>query len=352
MKLEFQPISSVVDVEIWHPIVELITLFNGSCAIDDLDWDEDELLRSLVESEEDPHTRADYAGEPATGIQIAKDRFLSDLAELMEARQDELRDASPFVVVNDGEVLLGRKPLAEASEAALAYSWLTLFWVISSQTDYLIIRKEDRDAFLRLFANVFEWICCLVVKSRHDARVWYLGDSRDVREFLRRLINVVEVIGNGSTKTYEQLERNQTGANDAGVDVVAIQTRDDAVHTDSTAYLVGVTIQKSSRRNKIIGIDQVHRFTNYFQRGPTLAYQGMLAIPFEGSEAEAQDCRDRNCLYLTKPQIIKILSRYPTNNAELRDIRVPRQKMRRKSRELRGSLLLRGKSGEVSINWG
>lgn len=351
MKLEFQPISSIADVDEWLPFVEVLALFNGGCAIEDLDWDDGPLLTSLLEEITDVSLRADYEAEPTTGIQVAKDRFLSDLRERIAERRALLGDAYPFNLVSDGNRLIDRRPASDVSEAALAYLWLTLFWVVSSQSDYLVVTKNDQDGFIRNFARIFEYICCLVMVSRVPAVVWYFGDSRDVREFLRRLEGVVNTAGNGSVKPFNQLQENQTGANDAGVDVLAIPTHHNLIPHNATAYLIGATIQKTNRANKIFDQDHINRYRDYFLVGPKLAYQGVLAIPFEGTQIEELNCRDKNCGYIAKADILKILSDYPANSPRLQEIRSPRRKMRKKSRDLQATATLVNKGSALRIAW-
>jgi hypothetical protein len=351
VNLEFQPISSVFDATEWLPFVEILALFNGSCAIDDFDWDEGSLLDSLLEDTADIVLRTDYEAEPNTGIQVAKDRFISDLIEQIEERRKILGVAYPFNLPNDGAVLLERKPTSEVSEAAIAYLWLSLFWVFSSQSDYLIVSKTDREEFVRQFSKIFEWICCLLMTSRSPSAVWYFGDSRDSREFLRRLQKVVERVGNGTVKDFNQLQVNQQGTNDGGVDILAVPTYNNVLVPNTTAFLVGATIQKTDRTGKILGHDQITRYRDYFLVGPLLAYQGVLAVPFDGTAIDQANCRDKNCVYINKAEILRILANYPVGSNRLSDIRSPRRKMRSKSRDLSMVATLISKGVGLKIAW-
>ncbi len=351
MKLALEPISSVADNEIWHVLIELITILNGSCALDDLEWDDDELLASLLDAEIDRNIRRDYELEPQAGIQVAKDRFISELVETLTITAESLGKACPYTVINDGETLLKRRPASDLCEAALAYAWLVMFWVISSGSDYLVVAKGDRDKFLREFAPIFEWICCLVLKSRQPTKVWYLGDSRNVKELLRRLGDVIMTTGNGVVKAQVDVEANQAGANDAGVDVFGIQTHGGVVRRDSQGFLLGATIQRDNRSHKIMGLKQINRFTSFFSRAPSLAFQGILAIPFPPSPIEELNCRDENCIYITKIEIIRILSQYPSDVRLLRDIRVPRRNIRLKTRGGFGGAVLRVRNNQTSFEW-
>ncbi|MFD1950688.1 hypothetical protein ACFSGX_07900 [Sphingomonas arantia] len=350
MRLELQPISGVKQLAAWHPLVELLALFNGSCALDDLEWDDGEMLASYVE-DMDPHARADYEAEPAAGIREAKDLFITGMLELIRDRQAALGAASPFHLPNDGTTLLIRKPVEEVTEASIAYSWMVLFWAISSKTDYLIITKQDRTAFTTDFAKVFEWICCLIMVARSPASVWYFGDSRDVREFLRRLERMVLVAGTGRVKGFAQLQANQVGANDGGVDILAIQTRQGAVPRDATAYLVGATIQQSDRRAKIMGGGSIARFLEFFERGPNFAFHGVLAVPFEASDIDQLNCNLNNCIYLSKAELISILGQYPQDIRQRLNVGTARRKIRQRSREISNTTILVGKAGDLRLQW-
>ncbi len=353
MKIEFQPIASIHDVASWHPIVEVMTLFSGSCSPTDLEWDEDELLRSLIEDTNDPELRADYEAEPAFGIREAKDRFLSDLKEIIEAQTTLLGAHSPFEINSGSGLILKRRDAKDTTEAGLAYAWLVMFWAISLKPDFIVISKTDRDAFGRAFAYVFEYICSMVMIARSPTAVWYFGDSRDVNEFMRRLATMVLIAGSGTVKSYAELEENQVGANDAGVDVLAIELHNGAVRSDSVTYLIGATIQKSDRRHKILGIDQVRRFSEYFTKKPKLAYKGILAIPFDATENEHLNCRDKNCLYISKAEILASLAAYPsTDPVRLAYIQRPRRAMLKRSRALQSEAKLISKAGELQISWG
>ncbi len=351
MRLEFQPISSVRDVEEWQNIVEILAVYNGSCSTDDLEWDEDELLTSIIDETPDNALKADYSDEPQFGIQIAKDQFLAELFEKIRDRQAILGRHSPFEFDPTQAAFLTRKPLANTSSASLAYIWLVMFWVVNSSKDYTIIDKEEKERFLRNFTATFELICCLVMVARIQGGVWYLGDSRNVHEFVRRLTAVVAVAGTGEMKEPDQLRENQVGANDAGVDILAIEMRHGQVQRDAIAYLVGATIQKSGRRNKIMGIDEVQRFTDYFQRRPALVYNGVLAIPFPGTQAEALDCADRRCMYITKDEILEMLGLFPDDGSRAAYVTSPRRKIFKRSRDLQRVSSVIAKAGELRINW-
>lgn len=351
MKIELQPISSIKDTEEWHSIIEMIAIFLGQCTINDLEWDEDELLKSYLDCIDDRELRADYEAEPQSGVQAAKDQFISDVSEMIAIRQGMLGAQSPFKISEHETILLLRKPAAETTLAGLCYAWLSIFWAISSSHDHIIITKNDRDNFVREFSRIFEYICCVAMAARTPSAIWYFGDSRDVREFMKRLSKVTQKIGNGTVKDFANLEENQTGANDAGVDVIAITTRNNSIYNDSTAFLVSATIQKSDRRNKIIGTDQIRRFTSYFSRGPILSYGGMLVIPYPESSSEGLNCRDKNCGYMTKNEIIQNLAQFPSDKQRTLYLIHPHRLLLKKSKAWRNNAKIICKGRESLVDW-
>lgn len=309
MKIDFQPIASINDAEEALAIIEIRTLFYGATYTADLEWDEDALLASFLEQLDDPDARDDYLAEPATGLQEARGRVLSDLQRLVEKRHVALADQSPFTWDFGGDVLLQLRDQAELTTVAIGYLWLSVFWLMQSDKGYLIIEKKDKDDFRRAFSKAFELICCFALTGRVDAAVWYLGDSRDSAELLRRVERLSLAVGSGKPMQIENLEKNQDGANDGGVDLVAIELQNGSVPRNALAFLVGATIQATDRRGKIMGIPEINRFTSFFAQKPYLAYKGLLAVPHPFNEADMLNCRDQDCLYVAKEDILTYLGR-------------------------------------------
>ena len=338
MNIDFEPICSVADAEEVLAMIEIRTLFYPSTYVGDLEWDEDQLLVSFMETLE-PTAKADYDAEPAAAVEEAKSQLLSDLYRLISQRHGALKDNTPFESNFAEGLLLQRRDRGAINAVGLGYLWLSLYGLLHSEKDYIVVDEADRDEFDRIFANVFEQICCYAMCGQSETRVWYFGDSRSSAEFLRRLETVTAACGNGLAKRPEHLEKHQIGANDAGVDILAIEVQEDgSVRRNALAYLVGATIQQSSRRTKVMGIDQQNRFTGYFERAPLLAYKGILAVPFERSENDELTCRDNNCLYLAKDELVENLGRVPTKAAA--NLRHPGGKLLRATRALRARFRL------------
>ncbi len=213
---------------------------------------------------------------------------------------------------------------------------MSFYWLVQSDRNYLVIEAAHRAAFLRSFAAVFELICCYVVTGKYNVATWYLGDSRSVGTFIDRLGQVTRACGTGLVKQKDELEPHQTGANDGGVDLIAIEEQDGVIRQDALALLVGATMQVSDRRGKIMSVPEINRFTSYFSKGPLLAYKGLLAVPFARSENDALICRDQDCLYMGQEDILYYLGRIPEGRA--------RGRLRRPGiRLLRATALLVGK---------
>lgn len=191
----------------------------------------------------------------------------------------------------------------------------------------------------------------MVMAARSPTLVWRLGDSRDVRDLLTRLTTITTRIGSGAVKTYEQLQKNQVGSNDAGVDVIAIEARNGGTQRDLPAYLVGVTIQKSDRRKKIVGIDEVRRFVSYLINMPRLAYLGVLAIPFMGTDLEHENCSEKQCLYITKVEVLEYLGLYPADRRSQLTTARARHWMRDLSRRRHSEATFVNAKGETTLAW-
>lgn len=351
MRIEFQPIGNVGDAAAWLPLIETMTFFDGQCTISDLEWDDDELRRSLIERTSDRELRADYEAEPRFAIDQAKSEFISELVELLDERATILQEHSPFIRSTSATTFLIRKDASETTDAGLAYAWLVFFWTINSASELVIVDKDEVKAFGRLFDDVFEVIAAMVMAARSPTLVWRLGDSRDVRELLTRLTTITSRIGSGAVKTYDQLQKNQLGSNDGGVDVIAIEARNGGTQRDLPAYLVGVTIQKSDRRKKIVGIDEVRRFVSYLLNMPKLAYLGVLAIPFVGTDLEHENCSEKQCLYITKVEVLEYLGRYPADRRSQLTTARARHWMRKLSRSSQSQATFVNAKGETRLAW-
>jgi hypothetical protein len=307
MNLDFHPISSVQHADDMLGIAELIAFFQGECFIDDLDWDEDQLLQSFLETVDDQATRADYEAEPATGIQLAKDTAVRAIQELIENRHGGLGSSSPFTWDFGSELLLRRKDVIPA--VGLAYIWLSAFWMLRSSNSYLVVTPDAR-AFFRAFEEVFEATCAFVLAGRRESAIWYLGSSRSAQELVRRLGSFVHFCGTGQAKAYAQLTARQRRSNDGGVDILAVTTAGGTVTIDSEIYLLGATIQSSQRRSKIIGANQIARFRNYFGQHPHLPMWGVFAVPFAYSALDAELCGEQNCVYISREAVLGHLGRH------------------------------------------
>jgi hypothetical protein len=307
MNLDYEPISSPSHIEEALGIVELIALFSGECFEGDLEWDEDQLLDNYLESIEDPLIRADFEIERAAGIQAAKDQVIGDLRELIVGRHGKLGFHSPFEWDFGRELLLKRK--SRITPVGYAYIWLSIFWLLRSENNYLVATPDDK-GFLRSFDKVFEATCAFALAGRRESAVWYLGSSRNAQELLRRLLEVTQFCGSGLTKGYNQLTKTQKRANDGGVDVLAVTTIAGSVTLDSEIYLLGATIQKKGRRPKLIGVNQVTRLRGYFMHQPNPPMIGALAVPFAHSYLDAEECAEQNCLYLSKDNFLAYMGQH------------------------------------------
>lgn len=351
MKIDFEPIASVSDVEEALGIIEIRTLFHGATYLADLEWDEDALLASFLEQVEDTATREDFAHERVAGIQEAKDRLLSELYALITERHGKLADNSPFRWWFKDGLLLERRDRSELTIASIGYLWMTFHGLLQSDKNYLIMEAADRERFRVEFTAAFEQICCYAIAGYRPAAVWYFGSSRNVTDFLSQLRNLTLACGSGRPKSHDQLEENQRGANDGGVDLIAIELQGGGIRPSALAFLVGATLQKSDRRGKIMGAPEINRFTAFFQERPLLAYKGVLAVPFRRSLIEAQNCRDQDGLYFGREDLLLYLGQAPTGKTR-GHLRYPGAKLRRATERLIDGLVIASNDADLPLRVG
>ena len=337
MNIDFQPISSTEHVEDLLGIAELTALFQGECYVGDLEWDEDALLESFVTSIDDPVFKADYVSERAAGIQAAKDQVVGTLIELINERHGHLGEDSPFTWDFSEELLLRRKE--SLSPVGWAYTWLSLFWLIKSHNEYLVVTPDPK-AFFAAFDDVFEAACAFILAGRSESSAWLLGDSRSARELLTRLGQIQRLCGTGAVKVWGDLTHSQKHSNDGGIDVLAVTTRNGAIAPDSEIYLLGATIQKANRLNKIVGHDQKDRIRNYFLQHPNPPMTGVMAIPLERNYLDEEKCAEKNCLYLPKDAILPFLGRHSKIYGR-RPLRYAARAILRKSRQMASTVTFR-----------
>ena len=186
--------------------------------------------------------------------------------------------------------------IQELSPVSMAVFCLVLFELLQDK-NVVIAKDSDRKSYSLAFEKIFEIISAYAISADVEGVIWWTGKSRDRVSFLRQLNKVIRKTGYGTLKTVEQLEANQVGVNDGGVDVLALTTLNGNVQPDAMCYLVGATYQKASRRGKIVGPAELERLRGFFLHLPNMTFQGVLSIPYPYVLAEANDCRDQNCRY-------------------------------------------------------
>ncbi|QFT65960.1 hypothetical protein FIU93_04165 [Labrenzia sp. THAF35] len=321
MNIELSPISSFDQVEIAALVIELTAAVNGIGLIDDAQLDLDLLSGELIanpgrfdlEEEQEFLENEEFAAH-----NLAKEKFSALVSSFLERRAQSLGQAYPFSLKYADGPIVELKPVEDISISCVAVVAMAVFSVLQDN-NVAQITKEDKAKFSRLFEPIFELVCTLALAADNEGVVWWNGRSRSQRTFLKQLVRVRDFIGTGLVRTAEQLQANQVGVNDGGVDAFGISTVNGQVGPDATCSLLGATLQRSARRNKIVGPAQVNRLLGFFINVPHLTFAGILAIPFKSQEAEAQDCRDAQCRYLPIDAIYRnlaiIASRQPVAEA-------------------------------------
>lgn len=314
LEMRLEPISSVNDVEEAAAIAQLTCLFTSEFNEGDFEWDDDALLESLVESlrEEGDEETADYLQtEPGRGVQQAKERLLSDVRSLLRKRLSALGEHSPFVWNMRSAKLLERKPLSAVDGVGAAYLWFVLFDLSESDRNYMQADSEARKSFRRAFDDVFEVISCYALAGRQEQHTWHVGKYRSTVDFLTFLRRVTRKARSGKVKSYDDLDAHQRNANDAGVDGIGLSLHNGKLGNDSIIIFAQATIQKSNRRIKLFGADELTRIKSFFLNNPLAAAIGALIIPYEGTEIDKANCAEQNCIYITRDEIYEFIGRHP-----------------------------------------
>lgn len=312
--MRLEPISSVNDVEEAAAIAQLTCTFTSEFDESDFEWDDDALLESLIETlrdEDDDEAAKYFETEAVRGVQHAKERLLSDVRSLLRHRLSALGDHSPFNWDMRGARLLERKPLTDIDGVGAAYLWFCLFDLSESDRNYLQVDPDQYRVFRNIFDDVFEVITCYAIAGRQEQHTWYVGSHRSAADFLRFLTRITRKARSGKVKSYDDLDVHQKSVNDAGVDGIGLGLHCGKIGNDSTLIFAQATIQKTNRRIKLFGADEIKRIKAFFANYPRAAAIGALAIPYEGTEIDRANCAEQDCIYITRDEIYKFIGRHP-----------------------------------------
>ncbi len=305
VQLQFEPVSAMHEAEDFVSVAEFWTIMNGRFTISDIDWDDDQITASYIETVTDPTYKKDLIAEPGYALTEAREAFHRELLEAISRRSDDMSGGYPFVFDATDDAFLTLTDNKDRLLQAQAYFWLSFFRLLESSHAVVSINDDGRNAFAKAFEKAFEMACCHALAVRGNGPVWYLGSSRSVDDLIGRLGEVCAFVGNGKLKDKKELEKFMANSNDGGVDVLCVYAPAGKVTNGSNAFLLGATVQKSSRKNKIMTNDNMDDFANLFSERPLLPFHGVLAIPFDSEEAEAQRCRERDCIYLPHPEMLR-----------------------------------------------
>lgn len=310
MKIEFAPITSFQQCTSAALVLELSAVLGGVGLLEDIQPDLALLLDEIRANPDDfdLEDEAEFLQEEGFAAEnLASEKLALRVSNILDERAEIFGSAYPFNFGDGDGVTVNLKPVEQIGPAGLAVIALSLFAVLEDR-DLAQISKQDRAKFSKLFEPVFEVVCALALVADNEGVVWWNGRSRSRRTFLRQLNLIRDFVGSGQVRTEDQLQANQVGVNDGGVDAFGIATVQGAVGPDSNCVLLGATLQRSARRNKIVGPAELQRLDDFFFNRPNLTFTGMLAIPFLRSEAEAQDCSAQQCRYLPVDAIYRNLS--------------------------------------------
>lgn len=316
MKIEFTPIGSFDQLDCAASILELSAMVNGSGLIGDVQLDEEQLLAELKASPSTFQLEGEESfleDEPFSAMALAKEIFEAKLSNYVLDREIFFDKAYPFECEGPNPLSLNLKQPDDRHPVGMAIVALSMFRLLQDQ-NVCQITKDDKTQFTKLFAPLFEVISTYALAGDRLSAVWWTGKSRGQRSFLRKLSRVIAFAGSGELRSKDELEPNQIGVNDGGVDGISISSNDGNIHADSICTLLGATIQQSNRRNKIVGNDALNRLKEFFKTRPNLVFNGLLAVPFPRSDSEAADCKSADCRYMPLETIESHLKDAATGN--------------------------------------
>lgn len=314
MTIRLAPISSGEDLESIAFAIEVVALFDGEVRNDELEWDIDLIREWYIETEVDAEDYEAYVAEPQLAEDEARQSILARLSRMFAKRSQQLGDAYPLLLEPEGGTLLRRVDDVACLPQTACYFWLSLFRATHSRLDCLLISDVNRKIIHRNFANVFELVAGYAMLSEVSGRVWLLGSSRSVHTLLRRLSHVARSAGTGKPKVFEDLIADQINDNDGGVDLVQHVKSDIPV-----IQIVGATIQKANRRQKVMGQSARRRIRDFMHQQIQLPIEGFMAVPFSRSDVDEAMCAAEECKYLYDENIFNALGQ--SVNAGRRDDR-------------------------------
>ncbi len=337
------------DVEDALAIAEFWAIVKGGFSITDFEWDDDELIASYIDTIVDPLMRKDLTQEPSFALSEAKDEFARQIHVSIENRKRSLGGRYPFHYEPNEDLFLVLPNREALDFQALSYCWVSFYNAAQSDRHLVSMANADRKQLVREFAAIFEFICCYALAVRSAGPVWHLGKERSTATLLRRLSEICKFIGSGAAKNFKDLEVHLAYSNDGGVDVFGVYAPAGAFQKGSQAFLLGATIQKTDRKRKIVGPEAAAEFQGLFSTVPLLPFHGVLAVPFEFDQAEAERCRIRQCIYLSRAEIILLLGTQLPHAVAKRSLRLPFAQLMDTTRRIAGEIRISTNSGLISV---
>ena len=304
VKINLAPISDGSNLEAIAFGIEIAVMTNNYFRIDEIEWDYDLLRDWYISSEVSADDKSAYYDEPQLADDEARQSILSRIVWILRERSSVLNGAYPFQVEPEDGILLKRSDDLSCIPQTVCYLWFSLFRASHSPNDCILLTDDTRTYIHRTFSNVFEIVAGYALLAEQTGRLWLLGSSRSVTTLLRRLHYVTKATGSGRVKVHEDLEADQKHDNDGGVDLVQI-----VGGYLPTIQILGATIQKSNRRQKVMGQSARRRIRRFFHRPVTLPIEGIMAVPFPKSDADEIMCSEEDCRYMYDENLLSALGK-------------------------------------------
>lgn len=295
--ISIEPISSAQDIDKIVEIVLFRSLFTKEFYVSDFEWDEDELYSSFIETVTDSDTRSAYLAERDLALTEAKELVISSVQEKLKEISIFLGDDCPFFVHQGDDLFLLFEKVDRMTPIGAVYMASIIFFAMSHRTPWVNVDKETKALCNSSFSTLFEYASCVSLSGWTASKIWYLGRSRSIQKLMRILNGFCSFVGASSMRDIKDLDKYVQNSNDGGVDVLGVTAPNGILAAAPMIYLLGATIQKSNRKDKVIGQSEKARFRALFDKTPQIGFEGVMSVPFLEDDIDKDFCRDADCRY-------------------------------------------------------
>lgn len=264
MYFQINPLDNIItDSRAALALAEVHAYFSGQFQWEDVPFDQETVTSSYLESLPDDE-QMEIGDEPQNVFQFALEKQVGIILAAARNHRKMLGEDYPFEIEPEDGVILRRKTAPPTTVYGNCYIVLQIYTlsVEGIIQFYKIADNDPADAdFRRLFDDIFEVISGIAVANNQRGSVFLNGSERSSEKLLLRLNKYTKILNAGVVKNFADLNADERNANDGGIDALVVTHSNRIPHE---LYLVGATVQKSSVEQKIVGMDRITRFSDFF----------------------------------------------------------------------------------------